>query len=466
MNARRNLARSILAIISMCFAAGFLTYSISLSRGYTQLFKADCRSILGGEIVVYARQFGGVIPEGESSWQHRFLWDSPFTDLSQFHPELLQSGYLSVSEEKTSFSEQDLATFASALRDITFVYPRYQLPAVSVDANRHSTPLRGRDPYLDSLQAKRPENLINNGRWFQPGDEYQRIAVVSTRQFLPEGSRVPRVGEIITVEVPRITYINDRAVLQKANPVEYSFFIVGTILVETREFEYTEQLYWHLPEIQIPLSTWQQIWQEVGGKTYYPEQVSLGYSDLSRIEDATMELRILYPQYTISSSAEHIIQAENRGLIETQNIHALSVTQTEDSQVAMPLDLRLPFTVLIFANAALVLASNLLIMVNERREEIGILKAVGSQRRDVVAMVVTEGAVISGVGISIGFIFFRIPAVLTQLTNGQSFASILASIAGDAAFVYASALLFSVIFALLPALRTASLSVMSVMRME
>lgn len=468
-NAWRNLARSLFAILSMAVAAGFLTYSISLSRGYPLLYKADCRAVIGGEIVVYARQFGGTIPEGESRWRHSFLAQSPFSDLSDFHPELLNYGYLSSESPKASFQSPDVQELAESLPDIDFIYPRYQLPAYTLDNNRRSTPLRGRDSDLDALLSRHPRELLRDGRWFSEEDEGEMVAVTSFYQKLPEGSHIAEVGSTIVVEVPRLIYVDDEPIFQNTQPLRFELKVVGNIEVVTRQLDVeggSVPVYWELPEIQVPLQTWQKIWQEIGGRAYQPEQLTLGYGDLSYLEDSVLSLRQQFPQYTIYGIPEHFQQAERRGLIERLVLNMEELIVTEDTQSALPLDLRLPFTVLIFINAALVVASNLLIMVNERKTEIGILKAVGSQRGQVLLMILSEALLISLVGASVGFIFFRIPATLNQLTNGLRINTILSSILQDAAIVYSVSFVFSLVFGLLPGLRTANLSVMEVLRNE
>lgn len=47
-NAWRNLARSLLAIISMGFASAFLAYVLTLGRGYSQGAGQPLRQMLGG----------------------------------------------------------------------------------------------------------------------------------------------------------------------------------------------------------------------------------------------------------------------------------------------------------------------------------------------------------------------------------------------------------------------------------
>ncbi|MCL2497461.1 MAG: ABC transporter permease [Symbiobacteriaceae bacterium] len=464
-NAWRSLARSIFAIISMSIAAGFLTYSISLSRGYNQLYKASSRAILGGEIVVYARQFGGVIPSGDSLWQHTFLLESPGSDIAFFHPELLQGGYLSSGEEKAYFTSDGLAALRYALPGITQLYPRYQIPAVSVESYRRSTPLRGRDAAMDALQARHPRQLVGTGRWFVPEDEGEMVAVVSRMQDMPEGYSVPQIGDTIRVDVPRLIYVEGEPVYLAGDPITMRFTVIGLLDIGTRMINET-QLYWQLSEIQIPLTTWYKVWEEIGGKEYQPEQITLGYNDLSYLEDATLNLRSFFPQHTFYSAPTHLLQAERRGLLEALSGDAAELVVYEEAQQAMPLDLRLPFTLLIFGNAALVVASNLLIMASERKKEISILKAVGATRPQVVTMVVSEGLVISLVGAAFGFIFFRVPASLTQLTNGVGWFAILRGTIFDALAVATLSFIFAACFSLMPGLRTANLSIMEVLRHE
>lgn len=472
-NAWRNLERSILAILSMAVAAGFLTYFISLSRGYPLLYKADCRAVIGGEIVVYARQFGGIIPEGESQWQHFFLDESPLSDLSSFHPELLDYGYLSSLPQKAAFEPQDIAVITEALSEAAYLYPRYQIPAVTREAdgaNRRSTPLRGRDANYDNLQTKHPSELVETGRWFDADDEGKRVAVISSVQKLPAGSKIPAIGDVIYVEVPSILYIENQPIYQEAQPRTYAFEIIGHIKAQTRSIEIggptSVPVYWQIPEVQIPLQTWQEIWAEAGGVDYRPEQITLGYDDLSHIEDVVLDFRQRIPAYSLYGVPEHFYQAERRGLIEKLIYTMEQLIVTESTQAALPLDFRLPFTILIFINAALVVAANLLILAHERRMEIGVLKAVGAQRSQIMRMVLSEALLISSVGVSLGFIFFRIPATLNQLTHALHMSVIAASIVYDAVLVYGASFCFALVFGLLPGLRTANLSVAEVLRSE
>ena len=472
LNAKRNLVRSLFAILSMAIAAGFLTYSISLSRGYPLMYKADARAIVGGEVIVHARQFGGQIPSGDSLWQHNFIDASPLSDLQRFHPELLTFGYLSMGEDHSNFRAEDMQHIAGAAQDTNAqaIYPRYQLPAKQISGQSWtSAPLHGRDAQMDALLTRHPEELLTQGRWFAPQDDGQYVAVLS-RIRPAEMGPTPGVEETITLAIPRLMYINGVLTTLEGNPLVKEFTIIGHIEAITRYYTSeggnTMPVQWELEEVQIPLATWQDLWLEAGGAEYQPEQLSIIYDDMSYLEDIVFDLRQALPTYGVYGLPEYFASAESRGLIEYLPMQLQNAIVEEHTQTALPLDMRVPFTAMIFINSAMIVAANLLIMIAERTKEIGILKSVGSTRAQIMAMSLGESLSISLTGALLGFAFFRIPAALAQLTNRIHPVTILSSIASDAAIVGGVTLAFALVFGLLPAVRMSGLPVMEVMRSE
>ena len=130
VNAWRNLARSLLAIVSMAVAAAFLTYTISLSRGYPHEAFSVFRQMLGGEIVVYAQKVQGEIPSEDSFWTFSKPTETPFTDLSTFHPEIFQQGYLE-SGQSSIISEESLQQIQQETC-VDHIAPVFRLPAFTV----------------------------------------------------------------------------------------------------------------------------------------------------------------------------------------------------------------------------------------------------------------------------------------------------------------------------------------------
>ena len=470
-NARRNLARSVIAIFSMAIAAGFLTYSASLTQGYPRLMNHDYRAIIGGEIVVYSAQFDGIIPEGNSTWTHERPVHSPLTDMEIFHPQLFRQGALSLYPHNEAFSPSDIETLLGH-EAVHAVYPRYQMPAdLHTMVGARKTPLRGRSLSIDSQLACPPESLLSEGRWFAAEDEGKAVAIVSDYQHFLPGEPIPQVGDTIVVHMPKVRYIEGSIAFDWLDPWKMELLIIGKVEIITRHLNASQgtpeiPVFWQNDEIHIPQGTWETIWTKAGGQEYRPEQLSLLVEDTTYLEDHIAALRDAFPQRTFLSVPSQAAQAQALGLIETPvpGEYTLPLEQTQQPVVHM--DVRLPMSILIFANAALVVSANLLMMVGERTKEIGILKAVGSRRRQIMAMVMAEALLISCMGTLAGFTFFRIPVLLNQLTNLWGILPLLASLLVDSMLVFFAATVASALFALMPAWKMASMSAAEVLRSE
>lgn len=477
VNAWRNLARSILAIASMAVAAAFLTYTISLSRGYAHEAFSVFRQVLGGEIVVYASKIQGEMPEEETLWQFSKPDEKPFTDLDIFHPEIFSEGFLN-STDIDVFASEDLEAMALA-QGVSEVTPLYRLPAYSVlsPQYRYQSPVRGRDfqkeNSLNSLEA-----LIYSGRYFVPEDEGKQVAVVSRLQNVPPGLAAPEPGSMIFLEFPTFKKNTQGEIIPDyINTVTKSFRVVGNFVAPTREFSWqgeidtqTEVLYWWNNEVQIPLSTWQQIWQECSGELEYPiSQGILKADDLTYLEDTVLNLVRNFPDYSFISVPNQGVMAMQRQLIErfiTVPAQMVEASEQKATQQGMAMDLRLPMMGLVLLNAALLVAANMLIMINERKREMAILKSVGAKRIDITIMALTEALILALFGAAIGFLVFRLPGALNQFTNKQSLLTILISVGEDLLKVLAATASVSMVFGLIPAVKMAGMSVMNVLRNE
>lgn len=477
VNAWRNLARSILAVVSMAVAAAFLTYTISLSRGYTREAFSPFRQVLGGEIVVYAQKVQGEMPTGDSYWSYVRPNENPFTDLAVFHPEIYSQGYLE-SSPTGEISKTDLEQLSEE-SGIDGVMPVYRLPAFTLlsDSYRYQSDIRARD-FQNELPVNKPESLIYSGRWFIPEDEGQAVAVVSRLQELPPGVKSPEPGSRIILEFPTVKADPfNKIYLDYSQPIQKEFTIVGNFNAPTREYSWqgdmdtqTEVLYWWTNEVQIPYSTWQSIWREVAGNLDYPiSQVMLQAHDLTYLEDIVLNLVNHYPDYSFTSVPNQSIMAMERQLIEkflAVPRALVDASEQKATQQGMAMDLRLPMMFLVLLNAALLVAANMLIMINERKREMAILKSVGAKRIDITIMALTEALILAIVGASIGFLIFRIPGALNQMTNHQGFFTIMKSVVVDMMQVLAATAAVSLMFGLIPAVKLAGMSVMNVLRSE
>ena len=161
INARRNVAQSMLAVLSISLAAAFMTHAISLGRGYAQGYKASYRSQLGGEVVVYAHSITPDFTRSTDNWHYKQLPQTPLSSLEIFYPEVLSQGYLHQLDH-SSLSEQALDAMRS-MKNITEVYPRYQIPVILTDLSgqQHVRMLRGRDASMDKLLHRHPEQMLS-----------------------------------------------------------------------------------------------------------------------------------------------------------------------------------------------------------------------------------------------------------------------------------------------------------------
>lgn len=479
LNAVRNLGRSGLALLSMLLAAGFLTNAVSLSRGYVQLYRADHRFLAGGEVSVYAPQFGAAVPQGDEAWLYHRFSGMEQTDLGDFQPELLRNGYLNLSERVVEFDAQKIEALA-AVEGVAAVYPTYRLPGQLIaEPGSRSVALRGRDFDLDQMQARSPQILVSEGRWFNEQDEGELRAVVCSRQHYQQGEKAIGVGDLLTLKLPRAQWGEDGYRFDYGEPVLLRFSVIGIIDPVSRSITLEDgtmesDLFRLCDEIFIPLSTWQAIWSEVGAGAYRPRQLQLIVPDISYLADTVTDLRARFPEHSFVDVAEQADRTAGRMFYEDfrdlvavrGRDHTLRAAARRPVEVqnGLPQDLRLPLVLLVFANAAFVVAGNLLIIANERREEIGIFKTLGATRFHVAQMVLAEALIISCLGALLGFLIFRFPAVLNQLTNDVSAGQLLFGIIRDMLLVLAASASAAIVFAMLPALRMANLSVLDAFR--
>lgn len=492
LSAWRNLARSLLAVVSMAMASGFFIDAVAMSRGYVAKTGREYRSYLGGEISAYAWNLSGsrenLPPDSEwTFWPH---FSAENTDIATFMPELTQ-GVMMPQSQASPFTA-DLLSELAAIEGVDAVYPRWQLAAqLHSQHGTLSRPLRGRDAALDQFLTVSPAELVQEGRWFGPADEGKYLAIVSSRQRLLAAESPMAVGDLLQLSLPRLVRNQDGSFrYDYSDPIRTELMVIGVMDIPSRNLEitgntdinvdpprnrnlvYSDTLYAFADDIQIPLSTWQDIWLQVsGGMEYLPTQAQLIVRDISYLEDICLEAARSFPANsfftvpTLIQKAAAQVTLENPAKLSiTADLARTLARKPLAEQEAVGMDLRLPMVVLIFFNAAMVIMSNLLILVQERRTEAGILKAVGSLKRQVLVMIVSEALVISLIGALIGFLVFRLPTAAIQATNNVSIGEILRRFGFDLLLTVGSSSLAAVLFGLLPAFSMATLSVREVMQ--
>lgn len=130
----------------------------------------------------------------------------------------------------------------------------------------------------------------------------------------------------------------------------------------------------------------------------------------------------------------------------------------------VPVEIGMVSSVLLFANAGMLLASQMLSGIAERKKEIGILKALGARNREILGMVLIEGLLLALTGSLLGFGFTRLLAIQRDATNNLAWLMILNSTMKELLSVVGLTTIVALIFTGIPAAKTAQLSVMEVFR--
>lgn len=115
--------------------------------------------------------------------------------------------------------------------------------------------------------------------------------------------------------------------------------------------------------------------------------------------------------------------------------------------------------------AGLCIANTMMMAINERRTEVGILKVLGSELRDIAAMFLTEAAMIGLLGGLVGIgLSFALRAALNGMLSEMDVRSVMP--VWLAGFALAFSVVIAVISALIPAMNAMRISPLCAMRDE
>ena len=288
----------------------------------------------------------------------------------------------------------------------------------------------------------------------------------------------PMVGDSLTLRLPRVdvdkagNYFFDFGTLN-----EVTLEVVGLLNIVSRRLEWGarfdaphEDLYWTFEDIYLPISTWETLWGlSSDDKPYRPQQLGLVVDDFGYTENILDILRNEYPNYTFYSTSGQIQRIMRTMSWETKPLRApkdsysiLDSNQYGDIQD----DLRLPIAVSLFFTAALVITSNLLIMVASRKHEIAVLKAVGAKSVQIMIMILSEATLVSCIGGILGFSVTQIPMILNQIVASVGPVRILAGLVTNLLIIVCLGAIVTLLLSILPAQKMMRLTVMDALRDE
>lgn len=502
-NARRNLGRSVMAVLGAAVAAMIMTSIISLSGGYPAQGWVEARTFLGADIVVWAtkhligptdlrpdavRTAGGVPQDGgEARWSMARLSPDLVCDLMTLQPELYSHGFICPDGVAVRpIHVESLERTLSADPRVVQVNPSFFLPVrIAYEyvqdrrvlrAELPQAVLRGRDFQAQAAAGLEFDLLlVNDSRCPTVPEARARVGLLDAGLGLLGYPPPNPANPVLTVWVPAVTVGPDGQVTYDfLNETPYQIRLIGQYAVQTDRVSWAtelgyehEDLFWITPQLQIPLGAFADIWAEAseGAALDHAIQVGLRVDRLSHVEDVTVALRKLLPEYTVISVPQQMELAHLRGLPEASFVAPLEARSGVDfAQTGLPVDLSQAFFVLVCLVAALLMATNLLFLVAERRKEIGVLKAIGARGADVAVMVLTEALTLNLLGTLVGFGLIRIFATWTMISNRIPLAEIARATAGDLFIVLSAAATAAAAFGMLPAWQMARLTSMEVLR--
>jgi hypothetical protein len=466
----RRLGRSILALIAMAIAAAVLTSGLSLSRGLPKLALSHYRQLFGGEIVVFTPGFygSGLLEIEDSSLVKRQVIDSGFSPLLKYFPVLREGYYADSSHQYRPFSEADIAGLL-------------QVPGISGTSSVYSMPGALEVPE-SSLTMGRPRTAQVDYRPL-PGElwpdedpftywDYD-FDVVLNSYGLPQAE----VGHLVTVTLPFYRFDNygipyvDSSLPSR----EYVARVVGRISIPTRSITwvgeqgaiFVEQGYLHSPEVFLSESTWGSLWQEHSGGQAFPKlYLGLTVDNMAELNVTKRQLQEQYPQFAFFTIADFVRHLESHAILD-RFYRAPPTLWRPEFQPTHPMarqDFGTITAALMFLNAGMLLASQMLTAIAGRRNEIGILKAIGARNRDVVGMILLEAVIIAVIGATCGFTLVRAAGIHLSFTNNIPLMEIIATTLKELSLVLGLTLAASLLFGVLPAWKVAKLTVMEVFR--
>lgn len=477
VNVRRNLSRSVLAIAGMAVASLVVTSLLSLAPSKHQGAQLAERFLFGGDIVITGLQVISGAHDLDPRTTEPGAWrlERPARDgaglWGELVPWLWTYGSLAPREGtraqghsvpwlqagETAALVQRLAANPAVLsaRPIT-LWPVLEVPSTGGPqaALRSGGFLLGRDPVADRGNwGPFLSSLVSEGRYLEQGDGL--VGLVDSHRGL-RGLGYSYPGGVLRLAVPAARADADGAPVfdyTTARAIDLPVVgllstVIGTEVVGGQPVEVN----WGTGAVLVPQDALDLLARELGLPAAPANAIAVRARSLIGLDKLVGELRRELPGVRVASLQELLasvslsgapgpLQAEMSG-----HILALSLRPR-----ALPLDLNLIFAFIAFTIAALIVAGNLLVLLAQRKREIGILRALGARAGDVAIMVLTEMILLSLMGCVLGYWPIRLLSTFTLVSNRLSLARILTLTLGDFGLVTCLGLGFAVAFGLLPA---------------
>lgn len=460
-NVWRRISRSTLTLLAMAMAASVLTAGLSLSQGTTRAAFREYRDYYGGDILVMSPGFIGASPVQPSSdvpIEERILADSAFSQLALLFPDFAVTGYLGEQHWRHAPLNPDRLDILASYPGVMSLTPHLTLPVYLNGTRYELKPLPS--SYGAMVTLPTADALVMN-------------SFPSRRPAYQPGERLTVMIPVIKIDADGLPFAD-----YAAPSTAYEFTLAEKISWPTRVLTWspegggdmrTEQGYVHAHELYVPQEEWLRIWQSQADAAPYPvTSVSLTVEDMSLVNTLARAIAESFPELAVMpvpSVARHV---ERYALLDRfyQAPAELWAYQGDGIDPYAPLEFGMITSILLYLNAGMLLASQMLASIASRRNEIGILKAIGGRNREVVGMILLEALILAIIGAGAGFTLVRAAGIHQAVTNRVGLGQIILSTFREAGIVAVLTGSVSLLFGALPAWRVARLTVMDVFRNE
>ncbi|MEW6522316.1 MAG: ABC transporter permease [Bacillota bacterium] len=408
-NARRNLNRSLLALVGMAVAAAILTGSVSMESGYPREAFWEHRRLVGADILIFTEP--AVLPGPSSGEELSWMMglEGHESDLLTFFPAFSHQGYLAPADVRT----MDLHHLPGGLEhpEVIAVEPFLAMPAFFIVPGTTAlvpAVLRGRHTLVDAAAW--------NLHALTPDDDGAMVCLVN-REIPPGWPDLSRVTALV-VEVPSVVaHGPGGTVYDYTRRHHFTLEVRGTyefvasatdLLARGLDMDSLEEpRYLHSEQIFVPAATLERIFASVGGTGgfRYVRQLGVRVRSMFLARDVAASLQAELPWARVLTVPQ---------LVQASWSHTGQMPVTRDATRA--------FIYLSFALAGMLVTTNMLILVTQRRREIGILKAIGASGGEIILMVLGETVVLATLGSIMGFALVRAFYVLVYLASDVTLA--------------------------------------------
>lgn len=456
-NVWRNRSRTVMGILSMAIATIVFVQATTLSQGYPSMAYFEARQLVGADIVIFPEKTAlshDDMASGSYIWKFtRRSFDRPAGTFG-LDPWPFWYGQMQAETQgETSSAYEKCSAVMASLRDypgIKQVSYKQAMPVlISVRDSQSSYYVYGfiepRDPDADEDYWSM-SRAVRSGRYLSAADAGTLNAVACWGW---PGLNLP-AGSEVSVEIPALRKLpGGSAILDYQNPVRLKLSIAGIASFTEGSQGSPYFTTYANPALFVHPQTFQDLASKAGfgpGDAVWGIGVTL--KNLASLENIASELRRRFPSATVIS------------------VPSLAAALRQRSSVSpgIPMDMRRVTEVLIFATAALLLATNLSIIMVSRKNEIGILRSVGATSGNIAAMILAESVFTAFLGTLAGTLFME-PAVLwTLLSNKTPLAHAMARVLVDFGRALAFSSAAATLFGLIPVARALRITPAEVLR--